>query len=77
VLAADVRNVTLGADEKLIASARPIAQARQSTLDQLFRDWLSELVRGPAPGHRYDQLMEQWEQVESGRAFTRDELHER
>ena len=37
-------NVTLTADEKLLVKARAYAQARNTTLNQLIRDYLGRLV---------------------------------
>ncbi len=37
-------NVTLSADEELLAKARAYAQARQTTLNQMFRDYLMRLT---------------------------------
>jgi hypothetical protein len=39
-----VANVTLSADEELLARARAYAQARQTTLNQLFREYLTRLT---------------------------------
>jgi hypothetical protein len=37
-------NITLTADEKLLAQARAYAQERKTTLNQLFRDYLTRLT---------------------------------
>ena len=39
-----LRNITLSADEELIALARKTAEAAQSTLNAEFRNWLSSYV---------------------------------
>jgi hypothetical protein len=39
-----MKNITLSADEKLIDQARLVAQARQTTLDEVFREWLKLYV---------------------------------
>jgi hypothetical protein len=38
-------NITLSADEKLIKKAREYAKARNTTLNQMIRDYLSQLVQ--------------------------------
>jgi len=38
-----VKNVTLSADDKLIADARAYAQAHDTTLNQLIRDYLARI----------------------------------
>ena len=39
-----MKNITLSADEDLIARAREQARARQTTINQLFRLWLEEVA---------------------------------
>ena len=39
-----MKNITLSADEDLIASARAYAQARNTTLNQLIRDYLARIT---------------------------------
>ncbi|MGH9629687.1 MAG: hypothetical protein ACRD7E_15335 [Bryobacteraceae bacterium] len=73
-----VKNITLSADEALIEGARRRAEAENTTLNNLFREWLAryaapkrlsqEDVRcaAAAVGH-----------FQAGRRFTRDERNER
>ena len=42
-----MKNITLSADERLIAEARQYAQARNTTLNQLVRDYLAQLTGHP------------------------------
>jgi len=42
-----MKNITLSADERLIAQARHEARARKTTLNQLFRAWLLGISRQP------------------------------
>lgn len=39
-----MQNITLSANEDLIAQARELAKARGTTLNQEFRDWLAGVV---------------------------------
>lgn len=73
-----MKNITLSADEGLIEMARRRAEAENTTLNNLFREWLAryaaprrlsaEDVRraAMAAGH-----------FRAGRRFTRDERNER
>ena len=73
-----MKNITLSADEALIESGRRRAEAENTTLNNLFREWLAQYARPPrlspedvrrtaaAVGH-----------FRAGRRFTRDERNER
>ena len=39
-----MKNITLSAEGELIQQAREVAVRRKTTLNQLFRDWLAEVV---------------------------------
>ncbi|MDP2368285.1 hypothetical protein [Rhodoferax sp.] len=74
-----LRNITLSADEQLIARAREKAGAAQTTLNVEFRKWLAEYAsrQDNAAVTRFRQVMKQLDQVDAGRTFTRDEMNER
>ena len=73
-----MKNITLSADEALIEGARRRAAAENTTLNNLFREWLARYVAPPrlsasdvrraaaAAGH-----------FRAGGRFTRDERNER
>ena len=45
-----MRNLTLAIEDEVLETARTLARERGTTLNQLVRDHLAELVaRGPAP----------------------------
>lgn len=73
-----MKNITLSADEALIEGARQRAQAENTTLNNLFREWLA---RYTAPGCvSSDDVRQAAEAVghfRAGRRFTRDERNER
>lgn len=71
------RNVTLSAEEDLIEAARRKAAAEHSTLNEQFRRWLVTYVGNRRRGRDYASLMQRLGSVDSGGAFTRDELNER
>jgi DNA mismatch repair ATPase MutL len=78
-----LKNITLSAEESLIAEARRRAALRNTTLNQLFREWLAEIAGEPGEDEQqrirreYDDLMERLSYVRAGRKFTRDEMNER
>lgn len=74
-----LRNITLSADEQLIARAREKAEAAQTTLNGEFRKWLASYAaeQDDAAISRFRALLRQVSHVNPGRAFTRDEMNER
>ncbi len=72
-----MKNITMTADEALIAAARERARSENTTLNEQFRLWLA--------GYARKQRMQQYEQVMSGlrgklvvgRKLSRDEMNER
>jgi hypothetical protein len=74
-----MRNITLSADEDLIERARAVARSQQRTLNDAFREWLSQFAShdGEVAAARYRELMEKLKYVNAGRHFTRDELNQR
>lgn len=74
-----LRNITLSADEQLIARAREKAGVAQSTLNAEFRKWLAAYAgaQDDAAVARFRDVMAQLAHVDAGRAFTRDEMNER
>ena len=73
-----MRNITLSAKEELIERARKVANERQTTLNQMFRDWLESLESGDLRSQNYRYLMEKLDrEVEvGGRPFSRKEMYE-
>ena len=72
-----VRNITLSVDAVLINRARKKAEQENSSLNKLFRDWMSKYVNSTHVGETYDNIMKTLSDVNSGGKFTRDELNER
>ena len=72
-----MKNITLTADDDLIAAARERARSENTTLNEQFRIWLA--------GYARKQRMQQYETVMSelrgklvvGRKLSRDEPNER
>lgn len=74
-----MKNITLSADEHLIAAARARAQAEQTTLNEQFRRWLAEYAQRRQRMEHYDELIRelQGKLRTGGRKFTREEMNER
>ena len=73
-----LRNITLSADEDLIALARKKADAAQTTLNAEFRKWLTHyaVAQDESAVARFRAVMQQLSHVDAGRSFTRDEMNE-
>ena len=72
-----VKNITLSAEGPLIEQARAVARAQQTTLNQLFRNWLSELAGRQERELQLASLMQHLDYVQSAGPFTREEMNER
>jgi hypothetical protein len=72
-----MKNITLSADEKLIEAARARARAQNTTLNNVFREWLKQYADRERAVREFDALMKRMSYVRPGRKFTRDEMNER
>jgi hypothetical protein len=72
-----MRNITLKADEALIKQARLVAQARHTTLNAAFRDWLEHYAAQSRGSADINALMRRLRHVKSSGPYTRDEMNER
>ena len=72
-----MKNITLSADESLIAAARAQARSENSTLNEQFRLWLAAYARTQRM-QRYDEVMSGLRgKVVLGRKLTREQMNER
>jgi hypothetical protein len=76
-----MKNITLSADEKLIASARVYAQAHNTTLNDLIRNYLAQIA-GPldrkTAAEEFVRLAREHAGCsEEGWRFNREEVHKR
>ena len=71
------QNITFNADKSDIELAREEAQSQNTTLHELFRDWLKGLAGRKRREQEYRALMNELRHVNAGRKFTRDEMNER
>ncbi len=75
-----MKNITLSAEEDLIEAARQEARSQQTTLNQLFREWLASIVARKARSREAQAsvlLKRLAAGVNAGRKFTREEMNER
>jgi hypothetical protein len=74
-------NITLSADEDLIAKVRAYAQARNTTLDQLVRDYLQRVTGQIDPQQAAEEFAELARsrpgRSDEGYVFDRSALHAR
>jgi hypothetical protein len=73
-----VKNITLSAEEALIEGARRRAEAENTTLNNVFREWLARYA-GPRQLSADDvrRVAMAASHFRVGRRFTRDERNER
>lgn len=75
---AGMKNIKLSADARLIEAARRRAASEQTTLNDLFRRWLSDYVgRKRQASEAVEVMRELRGRLHVGRRLTRDEMHER
>ena len=72
-----MRNITLSAEEILIEQARLVAQARRTTLNAAFREWLEQYAAQSGAGAAVDALMLRLRHLKSSGPYSRDEMNER
>ena len=73
-----MRNVTLSADETLIEGARRRAEAENTTLNNLFREWLARYAgEARLTAEEVRQAAEAVGPFRVGRRLTREERNER
>ena len=75
----EVKNITLSADENLIAAARRRAVAEHTSLNEQFRLWLQKYVRREQQAAEAMRAIRELQRgiFTGGRKFTRDEMNER
>ena len=72
-----LKNITLSAEKQLIQLAREKAAKENTTLNKQFRAWLERYVSADRKLIDYDSLMNQFDYVQAGKKFSRDEMNER
>ncbi len=76
-----IRNITLSAEELAIEMARASANQQNTTLNNLFREWLDNYNLRDAGAmssvQEYRAIMQRLRYAQPGRKFTREELNAR
>lgn len=73
-----MKNITLSADEQLIAAARERARSEQTTLNEQFRRWLADYAQEQPRLRQYEDLMAGLRgQLQAGRRLSRDDRNAR
>ena len=72
-----MKNITLSADEDTIERARSIARSQHRTLNDAFREWITQFSQNAGDVQDYDSLINRLRHVDAGRHFSRDEMNER
>jgi hypothetical protein len=73
------KNLTLTIDEDLLRAARKVALDRNTSVNQMVREYLAETVRnsGKQRAAKLEELFRTTRAVVGPITWTRDELHER
>ena len=71
------KNITLSADETLIERAKEKARQENTSLNKLFREWVTKYISRGNIDNEFDNLMQSLQDVRPGRKFSRDEMNER
>ena len=71
------QNITFNADKSDIELAREEARSQNTTLHELFRNWLKGLAGRKRRAEEFRVLMNELRNVNAGRKFTREEMNER
>lgn len=72
-----MKNVTLSAQDQLLDAARKKATREDTTLNQLFREWLAQYVERQQSEQEFDRLMARLAYVKLDRKYSRDEMNQR
>ena len=70
-------NVTFSLDPLLLKKARGRAAVEHTTLNALFRQWVSGYVSPRRPASDFQAMMKRFDYADAGRSFTREEMNER
>lgn len=72
-----LKNITLSAEDDLIAEARQKAHKQKKTLNALFREWLLQYIHRSSKTSEYRKLMRKLEHVQANGPYSREEMNER
>jgi hypothetical protein len=76
-----MKNITFSAKEDAIEKARRIAKQKNSTLNEMFREWLDDINNHQSiDSDVTKKLHDLWDRtsyISDGKKLTREEMHER
>ncbi len=72
-----MKNITLSAQDELIDEARRQAAAQNTTLNNLFREWLKQYAQRQRKLREFDVVMAKAPYFKSDRKYTREEMNQR
>ncbi len=72
-----IKNITFSANKVLIQQARWQAASEKTTLNKLFRDWLTRYIIQPDVPDQFEALMERRSHIQAGGHFNREEMNDR
>lgn len=72
-----MKNITFSADDRIIDMARKKARQHNTTINELFKQWLVSYTKEKGLLNEYDNFINNIDYAHSGRSFSRDELNER
>lgn len=70
-----LKNITLSAEEHLIQKARQRAVSENRTLNDVFREWLTQYSAQVSAAINYDDLMAHLSHIQVTQTFSREELN--
>lgn len=73
-------NVTLSIDDEIVERARDLARQRGTSLNQMVRDYLTQLAADRSPEELVAELERLWATSRGnsgGERWTREEIHDR
>lgn len=71
-----MKNITLSAQDEFIDEARRQAAAQNTTLNNLFREWLKQYTARQQAVRKFDETLEKIS-FRTDRKYTREEMNER
>lgn len=72
-----LKNITFSVEEELIQKAQKKASEEKTSLNIVFRKWLTQYAENEIITEEYDKIKGSLDHVVSWRRFTRDEMNER
>lgn len=72
-----MKNITFSAEDRLIEEARKQAAGQNTTLNNLFREWLEQYTARQQAVRKFDETLEKLSYFRTDRKYTREEMNQR